>query len=772
MLIQSTKPGQSIKKPGLKASVERTKIGTQEYPANPSLDGWSKSNDIHSLPKLFRMAVQKNPDGDYIGGKTEAGYEFRTYAETEKEVEQFASGLLNLGIEPTDRVGIFAGPESGPIARIGQAATSYVGGIRVGFMAEYPEERVEFILDNSDTKVLMVDNEERLQKVLNREGSLPSLETILVDGDVDLSKFKSEKNLMSVDQMMKDGADSLETNRAPLEERIEGIQYNDIAALVYTSGTSGAPKGVLLSHGNILSSVQGTLQTVNSNPEETLESARYDDVYPSVLPQGHVMGQVGDLAITASGGKIVYPPSLMAFAKDLRKIKPTVLAVTPLFLDKIHQGIEKTAMRKKDPVVSPFLAGLAAGAAGAALGGTVGAMVGGGIGGAAMQWGLGIAGAVVSGVVADRAATKFATKMTGAEAYQSAVKASHEYYKAHGEHTVGQRIKHELAKKLVFKKARAGVDKRLGGNTRAILSGGAPLMGEVESVMRAMDFGIAQGYGLAESSGGSMTNDPTRPALGTGGAAQIGTDIRIDADTEEIQIKGPTIMSGGYLNRPEKTEGTFTDDGYFKTGDRGKVIETTGPVSGMKLAAFTGAGAGLGAYVGQMFGQPAIGAAAGGIVSGVTTLLTGAARSEGKDHFAITGRLKSGFKRPNGEFTQPEPIEAAVVGNPLIARAMVVGAQGEYETGALIQPNFENLAVWAKENGLPTEPKEMVKHPDVVKFLNETVSNDTAGFNKDQVDRLVILDHEMEGKEITSKGEIMRSFVTNKYREQLEGMFK
>lgn len=769
MHIQSTmvkKSNQSA------ASPKRTQIGTQEYPANPTLDSWAQSNDIHSLPKLFRMAVKKNPDGDYIGGKVGDEYQFRTYAETEKEVEQFASGLLNLGIQPSDRVGIFAGPESGPITRIGQAGTSYVGGVRVGFMAEYPEERVEFIMQNSDTKVLMVDSEERLQAVLNREGNLPSLETIVVAGEVDLSKFKSEKKLMSLDQLMEGGEASLDKNRETLESRIENIKYDDIAALVYTSGSSGAPKGVLLSHGNILSSVQGTLQTVNSNPDETLENTRYDDVYPSVLPQGHVMGQVGDLAITAAGGKIVYPPGLISFAKDLRKIKPTVLAVTPLFLDKIHEGIEKTAMRQTDPVVNPFIAGLAAGAAGAALAGTVGAMVGSGIGGQAMQWGLGIAGAVLGGVAADRAATSFAKKMTGAQAYQSAVKASHEYYKAHGKHTVGQRIKHELARKLVFKKAREGVEKRLGGNTRAILSGGAPLMGEVESVMRAMDFGIAQGYGLAESSGGSMTNDPSRPALGTGGAAQIGTDIRIDPETEEIQIKGPTIMSGGYLNRPDKTSGTFTEDGYFKTGDRGKIVETVGPFSTAKFAAFTGAGAGIGAAIGNYFGQPAIGAAAGGVITGATTLFTGAARTKGKDHFAITGRLKSGFKRPNGEFTQPEPIEAAIVGNPLIARAMVVGAQGEYLTGALIQPNFENLAVWAKEKGLPTEPKEMVKHPEVVKFLQVTVSSDTDKFNKDSVTRLVILDHEMEGEEITSKGEIMRSFVTNKYREQLEGMFK
>ena len=387
-----------------------------------------------------------------------------------------------------------------------------------------------------------------------------------------------------------------------------------------------------------------------------------------------------------------------------------------------------------------------------------------------MQWGLGLAGAVIAGAAADKAATTLASKMTGAEAYKSAVNASHEFYKAHGNHSVGQRVKHELAKKLVFSKARDQVDRRLGGNLRAILSGGAPLNGEVETVMRGMGFPIAQGYGLAESSGGSMTNNPTRPALGTGGAAQIGTEIRL-GEGDEIQIKSPTIMSGGYLNLAEKTAESFTEDGFYRTGDKGKIVKTTGPLSKAKLAAFTGAGAGLGALLGNALGNPALGAVAGGVVSGAATLLTGIARSEGQDHFAITGRFKSGFKRPSGEFTQPEPIEQALAGHPMIARAMVVGNPGEYQTGALLQPNFENLATWAKQKGLPTEPKEMAKHPEVIKMLTDTALAETEEFNRDRVTHVLILDHELQGEEITAKGEVMRSIVTQKYEAQLNGMF-
>lgn len=750
----------------------QAKIGTQNYPANPSLDSWAESSKFHSKPDFFRMAAKKNPDGNYVGARGEKDYEYRTYKQVEGQVEEFASGVINLGIKPGERMGIFA--TGSPDWRVADFGASYTGAVVVGMVAELPEERVEFVLQDSGSKAVMVDTAERLDKVMAAEKNLPELKTIIVSGDVDLKEYKekSSKNIVTLNEVMEDGKASLEGNRKEMEQRIDDIGYNDIASMVYTSGSTGKPKGVLLSHGNVLASVQGTLQVVNSNPEETLKSARTDDVYPSVLPQGHVMGQVGDYAITASGGTIVYPESILAFSRDLRKIKPTVLAVTPLFLHKIHEGIEKKAMKQDKPVVSPFIAGLGAGAAGAALGGTIGAMVGGGVGGQAMQWGLGIAGAVMGGVAADRAATSFAKKMTGAQAFQSAVESSHEYYKEHGQHSVGQRVKHELAKKLVFKKVRSQVDRRLGGRTRAILSGGAPLGGEAETVMRAMGFGIAQGYGLAESSGGGMTNDPSWPQLGTGGAAQAGTEIRI-GEGEEIQMRGPTIMSGGYLNRPDKTEGSFTDDGWYKTGDTGEIIESQGPFSMGKLAGLTAAGGGAGALISNALGQdPIIGAAVGGVASAALSVFSGAARTKGKEHFAITGRIKSQFKLPGGEYVTPEPIEASLQGSPFIARAMVSGAADRDLVGALVQPNFENLAEWAAKNDLPTEPGEMAKNPDIIKFLEQEAVDRSSSFRKHEVvRRLHVLGHELTGDEITAKGEVMRKVVTEKYASEIKGMF-
>lgn len=748
------------------------KIGTQEYPANPALDTWAGTSDIHSKPEFFRMAAKKNPDGEYLGGKVDKEYQFQTYRQAEQKVEQFASGLMDLGLQPGERIGIFA--QSSPDWRVADFGASYAGSVVVGMVAELPDDRVEFVLKDSDSKLVMVDTKERLEQVLKAEKNLPNLKTIVVAGDLDLSLFegRTSRKLMTLNQLLEDGKKNLDGNRAGMENRIDGIRYDDIASMVYTSGSTGTPKGVLLSHGNVLSAVEGTLQKVNNNPKETLSSANTRDVYPSVLPQGHVMGQVGDLAVTASGGKIVYPPSLAAFTKDLRDIQPTVLAVTPLFLHKIHDGIESKALKQDKPVVSPFLAGLAAGSAGAALGGTVGAMVGAGIGGPALQWGLGLAGAALAGGLADHAASKFATKMTGAEAYKSAVRASEAFYSAHGNHTVMQRVKHELAKKLVFSKARDQVDKRLGGKTRAILSGGAPLSSEAETVIRGMGIGVAQGYGLTETSGAGITNSLGGAALGTAGSAQKSAQARI-GDGGELQLRGPSIMTGGYLNRPDKTSETFTEDGWFKTGDTATVIKTRGPFSAGKFAAVAAAGTGVGAVIGQAVGSPGLGALLGGAVSGLATIATGAARTAGEDHYQITGRIKSQFKLPGGEYVTPEPIESALQSSPFISRALVTGAKDKDLLGALVQPNFDNLAEWAAARGISTEPAEMVKNPEVIKLLEDQASNLSSTFRKHEVvRRLHILEHELSGDEITSKGEIMRKIVSDKYASEIERMFQ
>lgn len=754
-----------------KVQLPKRKIGNQDYPANPALDSWGQSAEYPTVPKFFRMAVEKNPEGKYVGGKVGKDYQYRTYKEVEKQVEQFSSALISMGIQPGDRVAAFS--ENSPDWRVADFGIAYSGAVLACLLAEYPDQRCEFVLQDSGSKMVMVDTKDRLEQVLRVGGNLPDLKTIVVSGEVDLSAYETDKKLIALPDFLALGESRLDETRDEMERRIGELRYDDIGSIVYTSGSTGNPKGVLLSHGNVLSSVEGMLKTINDNPQESLKAARRDDLYPSILPLGHVMGRVADYAMTAEGGTIVYPGSLANFTRDLRGLQPTVLAITPLFLHKIFENVESKAVTRINPAIPPFVAGLAAGAAGAALGGTAGALVGAGIGGAALPWGLGLLGAVAGGVAADKWATSKAKSLSQGDLFQKALANSKNFYEAHGNHTMGQRIGHELAKKFVFAPVKEQVDTRLGGQVRLMISGGAPLSGEAETLMRASGYGIAQGYGLAETSAGALMNNPARAELGTGGSALPGDRVRLEEGSQEIQIAGPTVMTGGYLNLDEKTKESFTEDGWYKTGDKGKLVKVAGPVSPWRLAGLTGAGAALGAGLGSLLGQPTLGAALLGAVAGVTTLATGAARTEGEDHYIISGRIKSQFKLPGGEYVTPEPIEAALQGSPFVARCLVAGGRQKDLVGALIQPNFEVLDKWAQERGISDRsPQALVRNPEVVKLFEKEAQERSQEFQRHEVVRRVaLLDKELSGDEVTNKGEVMRSIVSQRYDALIQGMF-
>jgi len=464
----------------------------------------------------------------------------------------------------------------------------------------------------------------------------------------------------------------------------------------------------------------------------------------------------------------------MAFKKDLKVIQPTVMAVTPLFFQKIYEEAEKKARRDDGPVVSPKIAGLGAGAAGAALGGVAGAMAGSALGGGLLQWGLAVAGATLLGAAADRAASKGAEKLTKTAVFDWAVGNGRKYYDSQGNPSIKTRLSHAVAEKMVFSKVRDSVDQATGGQVRLMMSGGAALGGEVEGLFRSAGFQIAQGYGLSETAGASIMNNPAKAQLGTVGQPLPGVEARLDAETGELQLRGPNIMSGGYLNKPEKTAESFSQDGWYRTGDRAKIVSvpTRDPLKTGLLGGV--AGAATGAILGGLLGHPALGAALVGVLGGAAG--NALAKSQTEDYYAITGRIKSQFKLPGGEYVTPEPIEENLKGSPFISEAVVVGAKDRDIVGALIVPKFDNLKKWAASQGLPTNDlKTLVNTPEVQQMLRkEALERSSVHAKHEQVRAVAVLDHEftVEADELTPSFKVKRPVVLERYSGLIDGMFK
>ena len=224
-----------------------------------------------------------------------------------------------------------------------------------------------------------------------------------------------------------------------------------------------------------------------------------------------------------------------------------------------------------------------------------------------------------------------------------------------------------IADKLVFSKIR----ERTGGRVRYFVSGSAPLAQEIGEFFYGMGMLVLEGYGLTETSPFVSLNRPDDFVFGTVGRPAPGSEVRIDPATGEILVRGPQVMQG-YLNQPDETAAAIDVEGWFHTGDIGEL--------------------------------DAIG------------------------RIRITDRLKNIIVLGNGKNVSPAPMEAALSTSKYVAQAVILGDRQAY-TGALIAPDFEQLATWAAANGLAEMPPEqLVAEKAVDRLFDAEVKRTLQGF--------------------------------------------
>jgi long-chain acyl-CoA synthetase len=225
----------------------------------------------------------------------------------------------------------------------------------------------------------------------------------------------------------------------------------------------------------------------------------------------------------------------------------------------------------------------------------------------------------------------------------------------------------KVADLLVFGKIRA----RTGGRVRYFVSGSAPLSREIGEFFYGMGMLVLEGYGLTETSPFVSINRPGDFVFGTVGRPAPDTEVRIEADSGEIMVRGPQVMRG-YLNDPAETARAIDPDGWFHTGDIGELDE-----------------------IGRIL---------------------------------ITDRLKNIIVLANGKNVSPAPMEAALSTSKYIAQAVILGDRQPY-TGALIAPDFEELGTWAAANGLAEmPPDQLVDERAVQKLIDGEVKAKLDGF--------------------------------------------
>ena len=275
------------------------------------------------------------------------------------------------------------------------------------------------------------------------------------------------------------------------------------------------------------------------------------------------------------------------------------------------------------------------------------------------------------------------------------------------------KIKHRLATKLVFSKWHAA----FGGRIRLLVSGGAALPEELGYIYLGAGIPIIQGYGLTETSPVITTGILEDNRVGTVGKPIEHVEVRIAPDGE-IETRGPNVMRG-YYNKPVETRAVFTDDGWFRTGDIGKI--------------------------------------------------------DADGFLSITDRKKELFKTSGGKYIAPQPLEQLIKGSRFVNQVVLIG-NGRKFPAALIVPNWEQIESYARLKGLKeTSRAEYCSNPRILDLFERQIAELTPDLAQyERVKKVALLENELtiDGGELTPTLKVKRRVIDEKYRRVIDELYR
>lgn len=468
--------------------------------------------DEMTMSVAFNATVDKFPsrtaqlfNPDLYHGDNEGHF---TWKEVKERVELMASGLLSLGLDKKERAAIMA--RNSPYWTHTDIAVINSGGVLVTIYPTLSLNEVTYIVNDSESKYLFVGSEDILNKVIAGFDNMPSLEKIIV---LDLKYVSKDDRVLSLGDLLKLGRDNFSKNFPVYEDRWKSIVLEDWATILYTSGTTGQGKGVILSHRSLSSRMDGVYKYFQDKGHPLDE----EDRVLSFLPLSHIFDRgCSQWAAIWVGASIAYADSPATLMSDLPKYNPTWFSCVPRLYEKIYMQFQtqlaSNALQKK-----------------------------------MFDWALGVGEEVVQYRMDDSG--RF--NMTPDYDFKSQL-------------PMGLRIKYSVADKL-FAKVRA----LFGNRFRWAFSASAGISPDLLRFYYIMGLPVLEGYGLTETASACAYNPMNAAKPGTIGPSLYGSKIRV-AEDGELEVSGAGLFVG-YLNKPEENEVSFTSDGWFKTGDIVKV---------------------------------------------------------------------------------------------------------------------------------------------------------------------------------------------------------
>ena len=281
-----------------------------------------------TLPRLFRHVVAARGDRPALREKHLGiwrAISWRDYGERAKHV---GLGLVALGLQPRDVVSIIA--ENCPEWLYTDLGTMCVGGVTNGIYTTDSPRQVEYIVNDSGTRFFFAENEEQLDKILTVRGRCPELVKIFVYDMEGLHGFRDEQ-VMPFDALLELGARYEREHPGAYEPMVELAQPEDLALLVYTSGTTGPPKGAMISHRNILFQL---------GYSDFLTPPREGDQQLSFLPLSHIAERTFTVFYPlATGATVNFAESIDTVPENIREVAPAVFFAVPRIWEKFYSAV-------------------------------------------------------------------------------------------------------------------------------------------------------------------------------------------------------------------------------------------------------------------------------------------------------------------------------------------------------------------------------------------------------------------------------------------------
>ena len=289
-----------------------------------------ESKRFRTINELFLQAMDDHQKPDAFLIKTEGSYRGISSREALLQVAALAGAFREMGVGAGDRVALLS--EN----RLEWALTDYavlgLGAVTVPLYSTLLEGDVEFILRDSGSKVIIVSTGDQLKKVLAIRAAVPELKFV-VAMDAKPGEFP---DVLCWKELVERGSEAGTEAVTCLEEQALRAQPGDVATIVYTSGTTGVFKGVVLTHANIVSNIQACDRLFDFHPGDTSMA---------FLPLAHIFERMIDFYYLAQGVSIAYAESIDSLPQNLREVRPTLMAVVPRLVEKIREKVMEEVRR-------------------------------------------------------------------------------------------------------------------------------------------------------------------------------------------------------------------------------------------------------------------------------------------------------------------------------------------------------------------------------------------------------------------------------------------